>query len=206
VRPYLGEVERVVPVLADIAFRHDLHREFAALDRFEQIALMGLAVMGLAVVGDLFGGFGVGPVLDALHGLEVKLDPVALISGVDERIGVRAETVDVAIALRQAAVRHQDGDLMQALWRQRPEIPHRGRRAQVGPRVALLGVDEVGKFQGIPHEEHRRVVADDVPVSLCLQRSPAVSLVSSHSSTSPSLSRGFRCTCRRCRNAKSLWL
>jgi hypothetical protein len=118
VRPYLGEVERVVPVLADVALRHDLHREFplreiAALDRLEQVALVGLAI-----IGDLLGGFGVGPVLDALHGLEVKLDPVALVLGIDERIGVRAEAVEVAIALRQAAVGHQDGDLVQALRRQ----------------------------------------------------------------------------------------
>ena len=118
VRPYFGEVERVVPVLADVALRHDLHRELpsreiAALDRLEQIALMGLAV-----VGDLLGGLGVGPVLDALHGLEMEFYPVPLVFGVDERVGMRAEAIDIAIALRQAAVRHQDGDLVQALRRQ----------------------------------------------------------------------------------------
>src|SRR5229473_3799770 len=118
VRPYFGKVERVVPVLADIAFRHDLHgefpfREIALLDRFEQIALMGLAV-----VCDPLAGFGVGPVPDALHGLEVEFYPVPLVVGVDERVSMRAEAVDVAIALRQAAVRHQNGDLVQALWRQ----------------------------------------------------------------------------------------
>jgi len=74
--------------------------------------------MRLAIVRDFLGGFGIGPVLDALHGLEVKFDPVTLIFSVDERVGVRAETVDVAIALRQAAVGHQDGHLMQAIWRQ----------------------------------------------------------------------------------------
>ncbi len=73
--------------------------------------------MGLAVVGDLLGGLGVGPVLDTLQGLEVEFDPVALVPGVDERVGVRTKTVDIAIALRQAAIRHQDGDLMQALRR-----------------------------------------------------------------------------------------
>ena len=91
---------------------------------------------------------------------------------------MRAEAVDVAIALRQAAVGHQDGDLMQALRRQRPEVPHRGRRAHVGFRVALLGVDEVGKLERIAHEEYRRVVADDVPVALLgveAQRKPRTS-------------------------------
>src|SRR6266478_9465774 len=76
VRPYFRKVEGVVPVLADIALRHDLHRELplreiAALDRLEQVTLMGLAVMR-----DLFGGLGIGPALDALHGLEVEFYPV----------------------------------------------------------------------------------------------------------------------------------
>ena len=80
VRPHLGEVERVVPVLVDIALRHDLHeelpfREIAALDRLEEIALMGLAVRG----DDLLRRFRIGPVLDSLHGLEVELHPVPLV-------------------------------------------------------------------------------------------------------------------------------
>src|SRR3982074_1226239 len=65
VRPYFRKVEGVVPVLADIALRHDLHRELPAreittLDGLEQITLMGLAIMRA-----LLCGFGVGPVLDA---------------------------------------------------------------------------------------------------------------------------------------------
>ncbi len=153
-------------MLADIALRHDLHREFpfreiAFFDRFEEIALMGLTVLG-----DPLGRFGVGPVLDALHGLEMKFHPMPLVLGVDERVSVRPETIDVAIALRQAAVGHQNGDLVQALRRQRPEIPHRGRRAHVGSRVPFLGVDEVREFQRVAHEEYRRIVADHVPVAL----------------------------------------
>src|SRR3979409_734900 len=99
VRPHFGQVKGVVPVLADVALRHDLHeelpfREIALLDRLEQIALMSLAV-----VRYLLSRFGVGPVLDALLGLEVEFYPVALVLGVDEGVGVRAEAVDVAIAL-----------------------------------------------------------------------------------------------------------
>ena len=93
-----------------------------------------------------------------------------------KRVGVRAVAVDVATAVRQAAIRHQDRHLMQAFRRQRPEIPHRGRRAQVGLRMALLRVDEVGELQGIADEEHRRVVADEVPVAFLgveLQREAA---------------------------------
>ena len=110
-------------------------------------------------------GLGVGPVLVALHGLEVELDPEALVGGIEQRVGVRAIAVHVAYGGRQAAIRHQDRDLMQALRRQRPEIPHRGRRAHVGLRMALLRVDEVGELVGVADEEHRRVVADEIPVA-----------------------------------------
>src|ERR1700694_2896866 len=55
---------------------------------------------------------------------------------------------------------------MQALGRQRPEIPHRGWRAQIALGMALLGMDEVGELVWVAHEEHRRVVADEIPVAL----------------------------------------
>jgi hypothetical protein len=38
--------------------------------------------MGLTIMRDLLCSFGVGPVLDALHGLEVELDPMPLVVGV----------------------------------------------------------------------------------------------------------------------------
>ncbi len=121
--------------------------------------------MRLAVVRDLRGALRVAPVLDALLGLEVELDPEALVLRIDERVGMRTEAVDMAIGLRQAAVRHQDRHLMQAFRRKRPEVPHRQRRAHVGARMTLLRVDEVGEFQRVAQEEHRRIVADDVPVA-----------------------------------------
>ena len=162
--PDLRQVERVVPVLVRIGLRHDLHadapaRIVARLDRVEQVALVGFAVAADHIVR-----LDVGPVLDALHRLEVELHPEALAVLVPERIGVRAVAVDVAIALRQAAIRHQDRHLVQAFGRERPEVPHRGGRAQIGLRVAFLRVDEVGELHGIADEEHRRVVADHVPV------------------------------------------
>ena len=79
---------------------------------------------------------------------------------------MRAEAVHEARRLRDAAIGEQDRHLVQAFRRQRPEIPHRGGRAHVGLRVALLRVDEVGELVGVAHEEHRRVVADQVPVAL----------------------------------------
>src|SRR3977135_2173540 len=56
VRPYFRKVEGVVPVLADIALRHDLHRELPAreittLDGLEQVTLVGLAGMRALLCG-----------------------------------------------------------------------------------------------------------------------------------------------------------
>ena len=77
-----------------------------------------------------------------------------------------AIAIHVAIALGQAAVGHQDRDLVQAFRRQRPEIPHRGRAAQIGLGIALLGADEIREFIGVANKKHRGVVADQVPIAV----------------------------------------
>jgi hypothetical protein len=48
-------------------------------------------------------GFGIGPVLDALHRLEVEFYPVPLVLVVDEQIGVRTEAVAAALACGKPA-------------------------------------------------------------------------------------------------------
>src|SRR5208282_1127616 len=166
VRPHLGQVEGIVRRLAGVGLGHDLHaqaplRIVAALDRVEEIALMALAV-----ATDDARPLRVGHIGDALHGLEMELHPGPLAFGVDEAVGVAAETMHMAIALGQAAVGKQDRDLMQALGREGPEIPHRRRVAQIALGIALLRADEVGELVGVAHEEDRRVVADQVPVAL----------------------------------------
>ena len=90
---------------------------------------------------------------------------MALAIGADQAVGVAAEAVHVTIAIGNATVREQDGDLVQCLRRVRPEVPHHLRAFQVALRQALLGVDKVREFERITDEEHRRVVADDVPVA-----------------------------------------
>ncbi|MND87604.1 hypothetical protein D3C80_796070 [compost metagenome] len=54
---------------------------------------------------------------------------------------------------------------MQAFRRKRPEIPHSGRRTQVGLWMTLLGVNEVRELQRITHEENWRVVANQIPIA-----------------------------------------
>ena len=88
VRPDLGEVEGVVGRLVGIALRHDLDHhsplgKVTALDGLKQIALMGFTILA-----DQFCRLGVGHALDALHGLEVELDPVALAGVIEKAVGV----------------------------------------------------------------------------------------------------------------------
>src|SRR6202035_3209827 len=90
--------------------------------------------------------------------------------------GVAAEQVHMAEALRDAAVRHRDGDLVQSLGQQCPEVPIVVRTAQPGARVPLDRMVEVGEAERVAEEEHRRVVADNVPIAFFgveLQRSAA---------------------------------
>ncbi len=122
--------------------------------------------MTLTILADQRFGFGVAQVPDALLRLEVELDPVALVLGVDEAEGVAAEAVHVAVSRRNAPVAHHDGDLVQRFRQRGPEIPVVLGAAQIGARVALDGVVEVREFQRIAQEKDRRVIADHVPIAL----------------------------------------
>jgi len=166
VRPDLGQVEGVEAEALDLVLRHDLDldipfRILAALDGVEEIALRVVRV----AAGQLAGALG-RQVADALRGLEVPLHVEELVVRVDQREGMAGVAVHVAIAVRRAAVAHQERDLVQRLGRERPEVPHHGRGLQVRLRAALLGVDEVAELERIADEEDRRVVADHVPVAL----------------------------------------
>lgn len=145
---------------------HHLHidlpaREVALLDGVEQIRLAGLSVLT-----DGGGRLFIGVEAVALLGLEVELDPEALVGIVDEAEGVAAVAVHLAQALGDAAIAEQYGDLMQGFRMAGPEVPGGGGAAQVGARIPLLGVDKVGEFQRVANEEHRGVVAHQIPVAL----------------------------------------
>lgn len=79
--------------------------------------------MRFAAFADGGFGFGIGEVLDALLCAPVEFDPETFVLRVDEAVGMAAKSVHVAIAGRNAAVAHDDGDLMQCFGQQGPEIP-----------------------------------------------------------------------------------
>ena len=122
--------------------------------------------MAFAVLGNESFGFLIGEILDSLLGPEMEFNPDAFVRRVDHRKGVAAEEVHIPEALRDAAVGHDDRHLVQRVGQQGPEIPVVVGAAHPGARVALDGVVEVGEAERIAEEEHRRVVADNVPVTL----------------------------------------
>src|SRR5258708_16807204 len=121
--------------------------------------------MSLAILADQYLGCCVRQVFDPLLTAEVKLHPDSLVVGVEKAVGVAAEAMHVAIGTRNAALTHDDGDLMQGLGQQRPEVPVVVGAAHTGTRIALDRVVEVRKAQRVTEKEHRRIVAYHIPVA-----------------------------------------
>lgn len=74
--------------------------------------------------------------------------------------------VHESVAVRSAAVREEEGDLVGGHRHQGDEVPEHVGVLQVGRRVPLLGVDEAGEEEGVADEEDGGVVAHTVPVAL----------------------------------------
>src|SRR6202790_5092860 len=67
---------------------------------------------------------------------------------------------------RNSAVGHDDGDLMQRLWKKSPEVPVVLSAPKTGAGVALDGVVQVREAQRIAEEKDWSIVSDDVPISV----------------------------------------
>ena len=78
---------------------------------------------------------------------------------------MRTEAVHMAVAGWDAAVAHDDGNLVQGFGQQRPEVPVVRGRTHIGTRVTFDGFVQVGEFTRVAQEEHGRVVADHIPVA-----------------------------------------
>ena len=88
-----------------------------------------------------------------------------LIFGIDQAEGVAAKTVHMAVGIRNTAVAHDDGHLVQCFRKRSPEIPVVFGTSHVGARVTFDGMVEVGEFKRVTQEEDRGIVADQVPVA-----------------------------------------
>src|ERR1700693_1830332 len=109
-------------------------------------------------------------IFNTLLRAEVELHPNALVLGIDHREGVTSEAMHMPERLWNSAVGHDDGDLMECLWKKSPEVPVILSAAKTGAGVALNSVVEVREAQRIAEEKDRSIVSDDIPISvLCVE-------------------------------------
>ena len=101
--------------------------------------------------------------------LPEELDEGRLALGVHEPEGVHAEPLHRGERARDGAVRHDPHDHVHRFRRQRDVVPEivvrRLRLRKAGVGLGLRRVDQVGKLDRVLDEEHRDVVAHEVPVA-----------------------------------------
>jgi catalase len=102
-----------------------------------------------------------------LH-LKVKLHPEPLIRFIPKAECMAAVAVHESWAGRQAAVRHQGRDVVQALRTERPEVPHGSWAAQVRPRwkmfIQVMPESDAGKTPYNPFDLTKVWPHADYPV------------------------------------------
>ena len=102
--------------------------------------------------------------------LPVELDERRLAGGVDEAERVHAEALHEPERAGDRPVRHRPHHHVRGFGHQRDEVPEVVvRRLGLGEAAVgrlLDGVDEVGELDRVLDEEHRDVVADEIPVAL----------------------------------------
>ena len=163
--PDLGQVKGIVRHFGGIFFRHDLeiHRPagiITFLDAFIQVTLMAFAVFGYYCFG-----FFISQVLDALLCFQVELDPEPLVLGIDEAEGMAAESMHMAVRIRNTAVTHDDGHLVQRFRERGAEVPLILGTSHIGAGVSLDSMVEVRKLERVAQEEDGCIIADQVPVA-----------------------------------------
>ncbi len=100
----------------------------------------------------------------------MEFDEGGLALGVDQAVGVHPKAFHEAQGPRDRAVGHDPQQHVDALGRERHEVPEvvvGGLGLRKGPVRRLLGgVDQIGELDGVLDEEHRDVVAHQIPVAL----------------------------------------
>ena len=166
----LGGVEDVEAEGLGLLLGEHLNAEFvfgvrAGLDAFPQVAPVVVRV-GAGNLHRLVPHQRMGAGL----GVPVKLDEHRFARRVDQPEGVHAEALHGGVAARNGAVAHLPHQHVGRFGHQRHEIPEgvvrAGRLRHLVVRLGLDRVHQVGKFHRVLDEEHRHVVADQVPVAL----------------------------------------
>ena len=69
--------------------------------------------MAFAIFSDDGRSFRIGQIPNPLLRLEMKLHPIALVLRIEQAEGMATESMHVAVGGRNAAIAHDDGDLME---------------------------------------------------------------------------------------------
>lgn len=93
------------------------------------------------------------------------LDEEFVSLSVDPLEGVGAISVHTSESVGCAAIRHQNGHLMESLRGVAPEVPSHVGVLNTGSWVSLLTVDEVRELDGVLNEENGRVVSNHIVVA-----------------------------------------
>ena len=152
------------------AIGHDLDPQLPLriVPGFDVVGEVTPVEVGVAAVGDqaLLPDHGV----HTLLGLPVELDEAGGPVGSLQPEGVHTEALHGAEAEGDGPVRHGPGHHMGGLGVQADEVPEGVvRRLGLGNLAGLLGlhrVDQVGELDAVLNEEHRNVVAHQVPRAL----------------------------------------
>lgn len=165
--PDLGDVKRVFVMVLCLLLGHDLHVHLPAgiLAAFD--CLVEIPAMTLAIVGNDRGSFRIGDIFDPLLGFEMELTPDAFVLRIVETEGVLTKRVHMAVACQNTQVRHDNRHLMETYSGssvQKSQLFWADRRFVFGSRfTARL---RSGKLCTSRMKKRRRVVADEIPVTL----------------------------------------
>ena len=177
--PHLCNVVNVESVFGCICKWHDLNVqsprwEVAILDSIEQVhscVILGFHAHFCCLL--------VSEVLDSLICLEVVLNKECFTGSIDPLEGVGTVAVHVSVSIGSSTIRHKDGDLMEGLWRIRPEVPGHLSGLNTSLWVSLLAVDEIWELDWILDEENWSVVSDDIVVAFfCVELDSEASWIS----------------------------
>ena len=165
----LRGIEHVEAERLRLFFREDLQAQLplrvgAGLDGLPQVAAMKVGI-GAGNLHGLVPDQRMGSRLRA----PVELDEVRLAVVVDQAVGMHAEALHRPITARDRAVGHRPHQHVGDLGHQRREVPE-GVMRRAGlrhreVRFRLRGVDQIRKLHRVLDEEHRDVVADEIPVA-----------------------------------------
>ena len=95
----------------------------------------------------------------------MKFNPESFSAFIDPSESMRGVSVDMSISIGSSSIAEESCKLMCALRCKTPEVPSRGRILEVSSGIFLLGVNEIGEFNGVSNEEYWSIVSCHIPVT-----------------------------------------